>query len=201
MNNHFENAKKTWETEREGLESLQTTISPNVYESVLELLVKHEGRIFTAGCGTSAMAAKKIAHTLTCVEKPAMYLNPSDAVHGALGNLQEKDILILISKGGNTKELLPLLETAGKKGVAVIGVTENEKSAIAKNADYVLNVNIPKEPDTFNMLATASTLAVIALFDAISIRLMEVTDFSKEKFQLIHPGGAVGTRLSQDIED
>lgn len=200
MSENFEYAKKTWDIEKKALDSLQESLSEETYDQVITLLTNHKGRTFTAGCGTSATAAKKIAHTLTCVERPTNYLNPSDAVHGALGVLQENDILILISKGGNTNELLPLLETALKKNVTVIGVTENELSSIGTKSTYLLNIKVPKEPDQFNMLATASTLAVIALFDAVSIRLMSTTGFTKEKFQLIHPGGAVGNRLSKELD-
>ncbi|GGK00627.1 sugar isomerase [Lentibacillus kapialis] len=198
MQNYFEQAKQVWKTESEALAHIREVITKETFNNVIDLLTNNNGRIFISGCGTSGMAAKKIAHTLTCVEKPASYLNPADAIHGGLGVLQKEDILILVSKGGNTEELLPLLEVAKKKAVTVVGVTENKSSAIGKHVNHLLNVSVPEEPDMFNMLATASTLAVIALFDAISIQLMETTGFTKEQFQIIHPGGAVGDRLSHD---
>ena len=157
-----------------------------------------KGRIVLTGCGTSACAARKAAHSLCCIERPALFLSPSDAVHGGLGVLQPDDILILISKGGNTSELAAMIPTCKTKGAMLIGVTENRESEIARCADIVLIVSVDQEPCRFNMLATASTLAVIAVFDAICIALMKATGFSKEQFLVIHPGGAVGMRLQNE---
>jgi len=146
------------------------------------------------------MAARKIAHSLCCVERPAQFLTPSDAVHGALGVLQKDDILILISKGGNTAELINLIPACKTKGALLIGVSESEKSTIAEQADIFLKIKVSAEPDPFNMLATASTLAVISVFDAICITLMKVTGYTREQFAVIHPGGAVGERLLKKQE-
>ena len=148
-----------------------------------------------SACGTSAMAAKKIAHSLCCIERPALFLTPSDAVHGALGVLQKGDVFILISKGGNTKELTCLIPACKSKGATLVGVSENPDSIIAREADIYLKVRVAKEPCRFNMLATASTLAVISTFDAICIALMQMTGYTREQFAVIHPAGAVGERL------
>ena len=141
------------------------------------------------------MAARKIAHSLSCIEIPALFLSPADAVHGALGVLQPEDILILISKGGNTQELLNLIPACKTKNSLLIGVSENPESGIAKQADIYLRIKVEQEPCRFNMLATASTLAVIAAFDAICIALMQMTGYTREQFAVIHPAGAVGERL------
>lgn len=154
-----------------------------------------KGRIILSGCGTSAMAAKKIAHSLNCIERPALFLTPSDAVHGGLGVVQPGDIVILVSKGGGTKELVNLLPACKTKHATVIAVSENPESVLAQNADIYLKVKVDREPCRFNMLATASTMAVIAMFDAICIALMQMTGYTKEQFAVIHPGGAVGDRL------
>ena len=154
-----------------------------------------KGRIILSGCGTSAMAAKKIAHSLNCIERPALFLTPSDAVHGGLGVVQPGDIVILVSKGGGTKELVYLLPACRTKHATVIAVSENPESVLAQNADIYLQVQVDREPCRFNMLATASTMAVIAMFDAICIALMQMTGYTKEQFAVIHPGGAVGDRL------
>ena len=144
------------------------------------------------------MAAKKIAHSLNCIEIPALFLTPSDAVHGGLGVLQEEDILILISKGGGTEELVRLIPACRTKKALLIGVSENPASAIAQNADIYLRVRVEQEPCRFNMLATASTLAVISMFDSICIALMQMTGYTREQFAVIHPAGAVGERLLND---
>ncbi len=162
---------------------------------VAAAIAECRGKVILSGCGTSGAAAKKIAHTLCCVERPALFLTPSDAVHGELGILQRDDILILLSKGGKTAELIPLVTACKAKGALLIGVSENLDGPIARSADIYLEIKVEREPDPFNMLATASTLAVIAVFDAIAIALMEMTGFTKEQFAVIHPGGAVGERL------
>lgn len=154
-----------------------------------------KGRIILSGCGTSAMAAKKIAHSLNCIERPALFLTPSDAVHGGLGVIQPEDIVILVSKGGGTQELVRLLPACKIKHATVIAVSENPESVLATNCDIYLKVKVEREPCRFNMLATASTMAVIAMFDAICIALMQMTGYTKEQFAVIHPGGAVGDRL------
>ena len=159
-----------------------------------------KGKVILSGCGTSAMAAKKIAHSLCCIEIPALFLSPADAVHGGLGVLQEDDILILISKGGNTQELVNLIPACRTKKAKLIGVSENPDSKIAQAADIYMKVKAEREPCRFNMLATLSTLAVISTFDAICIALMQMTGYTREQFAVIHPGGAVGERLLNHID-
>ena len=159
-----------------------------------------KGKVILSGCGTSAMAAKKIAHSLCCIEIPALFLSPADAVHGGLGVLQEDDILILISKGGNTQELVNLIPACRTKKAKLIGVSENPDSKIAQAADINMTLKAEREPCRFNMLATSSTLAVISTFDAICIALMQMTGYTREQFAVIHPGGAVGERLLNHID-
>ena len=181
--------------EANAIQSLTETLDPAAMTAAVKAIAGCRGRILTAGCGTSAMAARKIAHSLCCIERPAAFLTPSDAVHGGLGLLQKEDILILVSKGGNTAELTRLIPACKANGVFLIGVTENPSSSIAQEADLLLKVRVEREPCPFNMLATASTLAVIAAFDAICIALMQYTGYTREQFAIIHPGGAVGDRL------
>lgn len=159
-----------------------------------------KGKVILSGCGTSAMAARKIAHSFSCIEIPALFLAPSDAAHGGLGVLQKDDILILISKGGNTHELAALITACKTKKVMLIGVSEDPESKIAVSSDIYLRVKVEKEPCRFNMLATASTLAVISMFDSICIALMQYTGYTRERFAVIHPGGAVGDRLLNNLK-
>jgi len=181
--------------ESDAISALGHELDPDQIMQVTHVLADCKGRIIVSGCGTSAMAARKIAHSLCCIERPAFYLSPSDSVHGALGVVQKEDVVILISKGGNTKELTVLIPTIKAKGAYLIGVSENPESIIARNADIYLHIKVFVEPCPFNMLATASTLAVIATFDAICISLMGITGYTREQFALIHPAGAVGDRL------
>lgn len=181
--------------EAESIAQLRQSLERDTVLAVAKALMNCKGKVILSGCGTSAMAARKIAHSLSCIEIPALFLSPADAVHGALGVLQQEDILILISKGGNTQELVNLIPACKTKGALLIGVSENPASVIARQADLYLKVKVEREPCRFNMLATASTLAVIATFDAICIALMQMTGYTREQFAVIHPGGAVGERL------
>ena len=181
--------------EAESIAQLRQTLDQEAVLDVAGALMNCKGKVILSGCGTSAMAARKVAHSLSCIEIPALFLSPADAVHGALGVLQREDILILISKGGNTQELVNLIPACKTKGALLIGVSENPESVIAGQADIYLKVKVEQEPCRFNMLATASTLAVIATFDAICIALMQMTGYTREQFAVIHPGGAVGERL------
>ena len=187
---------RTLQIEADSIASLINTLDMQVVTKVIEMLAACKGRIVLSGCGTSAMAAKKIAHSLTCIERPAHFLTPSDAVHGGLGVLQKGDVLILISKGGNTSELTKLIPACKTKGTMLIGVTEDPASVIGREADICLKIRVDREPCRFNMLATASTLAVVAVFDAICIALMQVTGYTREQFAVIHPAGAVGEKLT-----
>lgn len=181
--------------EAESIAQLRQSLEQEVVLAVARALMNCKGKVILSGCGTSAMAARKVAHSLSCIEIPALFLSPADAVHGALGVLQREDILILISKGGNTQELVNLIPACKTKDALLIGVSENPESVIARQADIYLKVKVEQEPCRFNMLATASTLAVIATFDAICIALMQMTGYTREQFAVIHPGGAVGERL------
>lgn len=192
--------KRALEIEAESIRNLTEILSEESVLNVAKALKNCTGKVILSGCGTSAQAAKKISHSLSCIEIPALFLSPADAVHGALGVLQKDDIFILISKGGNTKELVSLIPACKTKGALLIGVSENPDSVIAREADIFLYVKVDKEPCRFNMLATASTLAVISTFDAICIALMQMTGYTREQFAVIHPAGAVGDRLLNNLK-
>lgn len=188
-------AADIWKAEAAAVAALPGIVDPGTFRRCVEVLVDCRRRILTTGCGTSAAAAKKIAHSLCCLERPAAFLSPSDAIHGGLGLVQPGDVVIAISKGGVTRELLNLVPAFKTKQAFLIAVTENPDSPLARAADLLLQVKVEREPDPFNMLATASTLAVTAVFDAVCIALMHLTGYTREQFAVIHPGGAVGERL------
>ncbi|MDD2362009.1 MAG: SIS domain-containing protein [Oscillospiraceae bacterium] len=145
-------------------------------------------RIITSASGSSGIATKKFAHTLCCIERPAQFLSPCEALHGGLGAIQSGDAVVVVSRGGKTSELLPVLHVAKKKGAVVIGVTENMSSPVYELSDIVLAMYIEKESDKYNMQATSSFVSTIALFDALICAVMEETDYRMEQFALIHPG-------------
>jgi KpsF/GutQ family protein len=188
-------ARRTWSVAAAELGRLEHTIDPVAFGRLVELLATCKGRIAVAGVGTSAAAARKIAHSLSCVERPAFFLSPADAVHGGLGAVQAGDVAVLVSKGGGTQEILKLVPSLRTKGVSIVGVTENDGSPLARSCDLLLRVRVEREADPFDMLATTSTMAVVAVFDAACIALMTVTGYTREQFAIIHPSGAVGERL------
>lgn len=187
-----------WDRAANELQRLSRYVDRHAYASVVEMIRSTRGRIITTGVGTSAAVARKIAHSLSCIERPAFFLSPADAVHGALGSVQPGDIAILISKGGETSEILALIPALKTKNIPIIAVTERDSSVIARHSAVVLRVAVEQEADEYNMLATTSSMAVTAVFDAICIAVMRLTGFSREQFAVIHPGGAVGARLRQN---
>lgn len=191
----LDEVRRCMDMEAESIRKLPADMNEEAVLKAAKAICGCRGKIILSACGTSAMAAKKIAHSLNCIERPALFLTPSDGVHGGLGVLQKEDVLILISKGGSTQELVSLVPACKAKGAVLITVSENESSALARSADIFLKVKVEREPCRFNMLATASTLAVISVFDSICIALMQMTGYTREQFAVIHPGGAVGDRL------
>lgn len=155
-------------------------------------------RVMTCASGTSGIAAKKFAHSLCCIEISAAFIPPSEAVHGGLGMLKKGDALVMVSRGGKTSELLPVLDGALAKGVSVIAVTANENSPLAESAAAVLKMSVTREADPLNAMATSSFAETIAIFDALLCALIVETDYTAEQFAAIHPGGAVGERLNKD---
>lgn len=193
--NIWGNALDTWQLGAQVLHQLQGNVDPASFTKAVEVLAGCRGRIAVAGVGTSSAAARKIAHTLSCIERPAFFLPPGDAVHGGLGAVQPGDVAILISKRGGTREIINLLPALKTKRVYIIAVTENEASILARQSDQLLKIKVEREGDDFNMLATTSTMAVIAVFDAVCVTLIKLTGYTREQFAVIHPGGAVGDRL------
>ena len=153
-------------------------------------------RIAAAGCGHSGIACRHFAHLMCCVERPARFLSPAEAVHGGLGCMKRGDVMVLASRGGKTDELMTRIDVCKTKGVTLIGVTENLESPLATMADIVLAMKVTKECDKYNCQGTTSFAVTSAIFDALQTALVEYTGYQKMDFALIHPGGAVGKRLN-----
>lgn len=154
-------------------------------------------RIAASGCGHSGIACQHFAHLMCCIERPARFISPAEAVHGASGYLQKGDVMLLVSRGGKTAELLPIADICRRKGAWVIAVTEALTSPLAERADVVLPMQVNRETDRYNSQGTASFAATNAIFDALQAALIEETGYRNEQFALIHPGGAVGERLNR----
>ena len=154
-------------------------------------------KIITCASGSSGIAAKKFSHSLNCIEKNAQFLSPALAIHGGMGCMKAGDAVVMVSRGGKTAELLPIIDVCRKKGVTLIGVTENLESPLAGSSQIVIPMKIKKESDPLNVMATTSFVVTIAIFDALLAAIMEVTGYQLAQFALIHPGGAVGNRLNK----
>lgn len=188
-------AVSAYEIEAECIKDAKNYFDKEEFSKAVELL-KNAERIGTAGCGHSGIACQHFAHLMCCIERPARFISPAEAVHGGSGYLQKDDVMLFASRGGKTAELMPILDICKKKGVKVITVTENLDSPLAKNADVVLKQYVNRETDKHNMQGTTSTTSLIVIFHALQTALIEETGYTEDKFALIHPGGAVGARLN-----
>lgn len=193
-------AEKSIKIEQEAVGDVLTYLDRKAFAKAVDALTATK-RIMTCASGNSGIAAKKFAHTLCCIEKAAMFMSPCEAVHGGLGALKKGDVMVMVSRGGKTAELMPILPVCGERGATLIAVTENLQSPLAKYADIVLPLKIARESDKYNMMATSSFIATVALFDALLCAIMEETNYQKEQFGVIHPGGAVGERLKKEVSN
>lgn len=196
----FALACQGWQTYSQELLALRHNLDADIWQQLLTLITGCKGKIAVSGVGTSGIAARKIAHMLACVEQPAVYLSATDAAHGDLGFMRSDDLMILISRGGNSEELTRLLPALKARGVAIISVTENTDSAIARAATLVVKTHIQQEIDPLNMLATTSIILVLAVFDALCGNIMLRNGFDQQRLLKVHPGGNVGKILrEQDV--
>ncbi|HOR90378.1 MAG TPA: SIS domain-containing protein [Clostridia bacterium] len=184
------------DTEKKEIARLKDYLDEQCFLKAVDALANCKS-IMTVASGSSGIAAKKFAHSLCCINKHAMFMPPSEAVHGGLGALDEQDVMVMVSRGGKTVELLPIITGCKKKKAMLIGVTENDQSILAKNSDILLKLSIERESDPLGLMATSSYVATIALFDALLASLIIKTGFTAEMFGVIHPGGAVGELLNK----
>ena len=189
-------AKAAYEIEYECLREMVNHFDEDAFAKAVELL-KNAPRIGTAGCGHSGILCQHFAHLMCCIEQPAKFVSPAEAVHGGMGFLQKDDVMVFASRGGKTAELLPILDICQRKGVRVITITENMESPLAQGADVVLKQYVNRETDKYNSQGTTSSTALCMIFHALQTALIEETDYQNEQFALIHPGGAVGERLNK----
>ena len=190
---YLQSAMDAFKIEAESLLATAEAIDPKEFERAVEVLAKAE-RIAASGCGHSGIACRHFAHLMCCVERPARFLSPAEAVHGGLGCMKRGDVMLLASRGGKTDELMTIIDVCKTKGVTIIGVTENLSSPLATDADIVLAMKVTKECDKYNCQGTTSFAVTSAIFDALQTALVEYTGYQKMDFALIHPGGAVGKR-------
>ena len=185
-----------YEIERDCIDKMRDYFNETEFSKAVEILTAAP-RIAASGCGHSGIICRHFAHLMCCIERPARFISPAEAVHGATGFLQEGDVMVFASRGGKTKELLPIMEICKRKGVKIITVTENTESELAKGADVVLKQYVNRETDKYNSQGTTSSTALCMIFHALQTALIEETNYKNEQFALIHPGGAVGARINK----
>ena len=193
-------AKETIEIESLAISQLAGFIDETFAEAV-ELIHNSSGRVIITGIGKSAIIAAKIVATLNSTGTPSVFMHAADAIHGDLGLILTDDIVICISKSGNTPEikvLIPFLKNAGN---TLIAITGNQKSVLAEQADFVFNSYVEKEACPINLAPTTSTTAQLVIGDALAVCLLELRDFTKDDFAKYHPGGALGKRLFLKVRD
>jgi arabinose-5-phosphate isomerase len=196
----IESAKKTIALEQSAIANLSNFINDE-FAACVSYIFNNKGRVVVTGIGKSAIIANKIVATLNSTGTPAIFMHAADAIHGDLGTIQKDDVVICISKSGNTPEikvLVPLLKNFGNKLVALVG---NIDSYLAKQADFVLNCTVSQEACPNNLAPTSSTTAQLVMGDALSICLLECRGFTSEDFARYHPGGSLGKRLYLKVAD
>ena len=187
--------KDAYIIERDCINEMMDYIDDEQFAKAVDLLSKAP-RIGTCGCGHSGIICQHMAHLMCCIERPARFISPAEAVHGGLGFIQKGDVIVLASRGGKTDELMPIADICRKKGAAIIGITENLSSPLAEKSDVVIAMKVTRECDRYNCQGTTSFAVLSAIFDALQTAVLENTDFKNEEFAVIHPGGAVGKRLN-----
>lgn len=194
-NESLQAAKAAYEIEYECLKTMLDYFDDEAFSRAVELL-KNAPRIGASGCGHSGILCQHFSHLMCCIEQPAKFISPAEAVHGGMGFLQKGDVMVFASRGGKTKELLPILDICKAKGIKIITITENLESPLATGADVVLKQYVNRETDKYNSQGTTSSTSLCMIFHALQTALIEETDYRNEQFALIHPGGAVGERLN-----
>lgn len=171
------------------------------FEACVKAILVSKGRVVITGIGKSAIIANKIVATLNSTGTPALFMHAADAIHGDLGMIQKDDVVICISKSGNTPEIKVLVPLLKRRGSQLVALVSNTQSYLAKQADFILNATIAEEACPNNLAPTTSTTAHLALGDALAVCLLKMKDFSDRDFAELHPGGALGKQLYLKVSD
>ncbi len=186
--------------EAKALEDLVDQVDTS-FEKAVNLIRNSKGRVIVTGIGKSGIVGRKIAATLTSTGTAAFFLHPTEGAHGDLGMVLKDDVVICISKSGNTEELAQLVPILKRIGVPIISMTANPDSELAQKSDIAITVRVAEEACPFDLAPTASTTATMAMGDALAVALLQLRNFSLEDFARLHPGGSIGRKLLLRIDD
>jgi len=193
-------AKRVLQNEANAILKLSDYLDED-FEACIECILASKGRVVITGIGKSAIIATKIVATLNSTGTPALFMHAADAIHGDLGMIQRDDVVICISKSGNTPEIKVLVPLLKNLGSVLVALVSNTKSYLAEQADFVLNATIEEEACPNNLAPTTSTTAHLALGDALAVCLLESKGFTPEDFARYHPGGSLGKQLYLKVQD
>lgn len=186
--------------ESQAIQNLTNFIDDD-FEACVKEIYSAKGRVVITGIGKSALIANKIVATLNSTGTPALFMHAADAIHGDLGMIQREDIVICISKSGNTPEIKVLVPLLKRRGARLVALVSNTNSYLAQQANFVLNATIAEEACPHNLAPTTSTTAHLAMGDALAVCLLELRDFSSDDFAILHPGGSLGKQLYLKVSD
>ncbi len=198
--NVIQRAKEVLEIEAQAIKALKSRLGKDFIKAI-ELIFKCKGRVVVSGMGKTGIIAQKFSATLASTGTPSLFLHTAEAIHGDLGKVTADDVIIILSNSGATEEMKQLLPILKKIGSAIISLTGNLKSILAKYSDVVLDVSVKKEACPLGLAPTASTTASLAMADALAVCLLERKGFKEKDFAFFHPGGALGRRLLLTVED
>ncbi|MEG8946891.1 KpsF/GutQ family sugar-phosphate isomerase [Rosettibacter firmus] len=196
----IEKGKEVIKIEGNAIFNLMNSIDGEFVKAV-KVIYNSKGRVVFTGMGKSGLIARKIVATLNSTGTAAIFMHPTDALHGDLGMVRKDDIVIIISKSGDTEELLRLIPMFKRINVTLIGMLGTLDSKLAKECDIVLNINVKEEACPYDLAPTASTTAALVMGDALAMALLELRGFTEKDFAMLHPGGSLGKRLSLRIEE
>ena len=198
--NTKESIKEVIELEIKALEDLANAVDES-FEKAVEAILATKGKVIVTGMGKSGHIGNKIAATMSSTGTTTVFMHPSEALHGDLGMVESSDILLMLSKSGESDEMIALIPSLKKIGCSYIAITANPESTMAKNADLVLLTPIEKEACALNLAPTCSTTSALVLGDALAVTLMKAKDFTPQDFALYHPAGRLGKRLLFLVND
>jgi len=196
----LQSAKNTFISESQSIAKLSDYLDDNFVNAV-EIIYNCKQRVVVSGIGKSAIIAQKIVASFNSTGTPALFLHASEAIHGDLGMVQPKDVVICLSKSGNSPEIKVLIQTLKQFGNQIIAITGNMTSFLAQNASIILNTTVDKESCPLNLAPTDSTTAQLVMGDALVVSLMETRNFEADNFAKYHPGGALGKKLLLKVRD
>ena len=198
---HLAEVRNLLRIESDAIAQTAMRLDAAAVERVVNLLAQCEGKVVILGVGKSGIIGQKIAATMTSAGTAALYLHPSDALHGGLGIVQTNDVVIVLSNSGETEELVAMLPYLKNRGVAIVAIVGNLNSTLARRADVVLDASVDKEACPLNLAPTTSTTVALAIGDALAMTVMKVKGLTPDDFAVNHPAGQLGKRLTLRVGD